>query len=113
MELRALGLRCRCAHGIYQRPVSSLPVKQPWTEIEPKDAKEISLPHPEIYGPLTQEGEECPWPWDPPQLKGAPLGMYHCPYCGEMVLAGLPHVDYRDEFAGIARNPQMEDPQTP
>ena len=27
----------------------------------------------------------------PENLLGAPTGMYHCPDCGEMVLAGLPH----------------------
>ena len=27
----------------------------------------------------------------PEDLKGQPIGMYHCPDCGAMVLAGLPH----------------------
>ena len=27
---------------------------------------------------------------DPKQIKG-PIGMYHCPECGEMVLAGMEH----------------------
>lgn len=27
----------------------------------------------------------------PEKLQGAPIGMYHCPDCGAMVLAGLPH----------------------
>lgn len=27
----------------------------------------------------------------PELLAGAPLGMYHCPDCGAMVLAGIPH----------------------
>lgn len=74
-------------------------MKRKWTEIEAKDAVGLRLPHPEIEGPLTQEGEECPWPWDPKQLAGAPLGMYHCPYCGEMVIAGMEHVDYREASA--------------
>jgi hypothetical protein len=26
--------------------------------------------------------------------KDAPIGMFHCPECGEMVLAGMPHPDY-------------------
>lgn len=30
-------------------------------------------------------------PERPERLRGAPIGMYHCPYCGAMVLAGLPH----------------------
>jgi len=29
--------------------------------------------------------------------KNAPIGMFHCPECGEMVLAGMPHPDW-DEF---------------
>lgn len=27
----------------------------------------------------------------PELLKGAPIGMYHCPDCGAVVLAGIPH----------------------
>ena len=27
----------------------------------------------------------------PELLVGQPLGMYHCPDCGAMVLAGIPH----------------------
>jgi hypothetical protein len=27
----------------------------------------------------------------PEMLAGAPIGMYHCPYCGFMVVAGVPH----------------------
>jgi hypothetical protein len=32
---------------------------------------------------------ECPE--SPERLKGAPLGMYHCPWCGCMQVAGMPH----------------------
>jgi len=28
---------------------------------------------------------------DPQALVGAPIGMYHCPCCGAMVVAGVPH----------------------
>jgi hypothetical protein len=47
--------------------------------------------------PLNFEGEPCPWPmetllWAP----DAPIGMYHCTHCGDMVLAGVPHGDWRD-----------------
>lgn len=31
---------------------------------------------------------------DPRQYLGTPIGMYHCPECGEMVLAGMEHPDY-------------------
>ena len=34
--------------------------------------------------------EKCPH--DPRQTVG-PIGMYHCPECGEMVLAGMIHPD--------------------
>ena len=27
----------------------------------------------------------------PEQLSGQPVGQYHCPDCGAMVVAGLPH----------------------
>jgi hypothetical protein len=47
--------------------------------------------------PLNEMGEECPWPWEPQQLVGVPMGQYHCPYCGAMVLAGTPHLDYRED----------------
>ena len=67
-----------------------------WTEIEPKDAIDIVLPHPDIAGPINEMGEPCPWPWDPQQLVGVPLGQYHCEYCGGMVIAGIPHPDWAD-----------------
>ena len=28
---------------------------------------------------------------DPVKLSGQPIGMYHCPECGLMVVAGMPH----------------------
>ena len=31
---------------------------------------------------------------DPRELAGQPIGMLHCPECGEMVVAGLEHPDY-------------------
>lgn len=27
----------------------------------------------------------------PEKLKGMPIGQYHCPDCGAMLIAGLPH----------------------
>lgn len=52
---------------------------------------------PDIDGP----GTRCPWPFDPQVITAngpVPLGMYHCPYCGSMVIAGVPHPDFREEF---------------
>lgn len=68
-----------------------------WFDIEPKDAVALNLATDmTISAPLNEEGERCPWPWEPQQLVGAPLGQFHCSYCGAMVLAGIPHLDYSD-----------------
>ncbi len=32
--------------------------------------------------------------YDPREMSGQPIGMFHCPECGEMVLAGMIHPDY-------------------
>ena len=67
-----------------------------WVDIEPRDATDLNLAvRTDIEAPLNEEGERCPWPWEPQQLIGVPLGQYHCPYCGAMVIAGVPHPDYR------------------
>lgn len=79
-----------------RRPRRGRPMKS-WTDIAPEDALDLDLRgHPEIEAPFNEMGERCPWPWDPQQLFGTPLGQYHCPYCGAMVVAGIPHLDYRD-----------------
>jgi hypothetical protein len=53
------------------------------------------VPDGEVWVPPVNElGEPCPWPFDPIALRGKPIGQFHCPYCGAMVLAGLPHIDY-------------------
>ena len=33
--------------------------------------------------------DKCPF--EPEHLMDMPLGMFHCPVCGQMVLAGLAH----------------------
>jgi hypothetical protein len=69
-----------------------------WYDIAPKDAVDINLATDlTITAPLNEEGERCPWPWEPQQLVGAPLGQYQCPYCMAMVVAGMRHVDYAEE----------------
>lgn len=65
-----------------------------WSEISPQEARNYLLPHPGIKGPINEAGEPCPWPWEPQQLTNAPMGQYHCPYCGAMVIAGVPHTDW-------------------
>lgn len=66
-----------------------------WYEISPKDAVDVVLPAEGITGPVNEVGEPCSWPWEPQQYVNAPLGQYHCPYCGAMVVAGVRHLDYR------------------
>lgn len=68
-----------------------------WQDIEPKDAVDIDCTkRPDLNPPKNENGDVCPWPWEPQQLKGAPLGQYHCPYCGAMCMAGIEHPDYSD-----------------
>lgn len=76
-----------------------------WYTLTPEQARGIALPAAGIVGPLTTEGTVCPWPWDPEQRGPSGLGMYHCPYCGEMVVAGLPHVDYREDPGDVVETP--------
>lgn len=69
-----------------------------WTDYTPQQALDKGLDlhkNLDIEAPLNEIGERCPWPWEPEQLVGVPIGMYHCPYCGAMVLAGVSHVDYK------------------
>ena len=33
-------------------------------------------------------------PFNPIIYLHQPIGMFHCPWCGEMVLAGIEHIDY-------------------
>jgi hypothetical protein len=68
-----------------------------WQDIEPKDAVGLDLSKDlSIDAPLNEAGERCPWPWEPQQLVDAPIGQYHCPYCLAGVVAGVPHLDYRE-----------------
>lgn len=69
-----------------------------WKDIAPKDAVDLDLSKDlSIDAPLDENGNRCPWPWEPQQLVGAPLGQFHCQYCGAMCVAGMPHLDYRDD----------------
>ena len=51
-----------------------------------------------------------PCPGKPEDLKGQPIGMYHCEFCGEMQLAGVSHIppqfpsDWEEPF------PKIEEP---
>jgi len=39
--------------------------------------------------PTNEKMKRCTY--DPMLFKGKPIGMFHCPECGEMVIAGLSH----------------------
>lgn len=69
-----------------------------WSDFDPQDMINVMLPWdgPQglIEGPMNELGERCPWPWEPQQLKGAPMGQYHCSYCGGMNVAGVSHVEW-------------------
>ncbi len=36
--------------------------------------------------------------YDPVKLLGQPIGQFHCPECGEMQIAGIPHLPPEDEW---------------
>jgi hypothetical protein len=60
----------------------------------------------------THEGRvRKPCPEDPAILAGLPIGQFHCPGCGEMQVAGLPHAppdaDY-EEMTGCDWPPGYE-----
>ena len=63
----------------------------------PNDDGTYRLPWSDIPNGLG-EPMQCPIPFDPLFLIGQPIGQYHCPYCGSMVIAGFPHPDYIDEI---------------
>ncbi len=53
---------------------------------------------------------ETSCPGKPENLKGLPIGMYHCEFCGVMVIAGLPHPDDEDvRFMGVIPYGEIED----
>lgn len=73
-----------------------------WQDISPKDAVDIDCTkRPDLNPPKNEIGDVCPWPWEPEQYAGAPIGQYHCGYCGAMVLAGVEHLDYSDWIDGV------------
>lgn len=66
-----------------------------WTEIAPADAVDLDLSrNPYIRAPRNELGQPCPWPWEPQQLVGVPLGQFHCGYCGGMQVAGQQHLNW-------------------
>lgn len=85
------------------------PTARSWTDIDPADATSLNLTVDlTITAPLNENGERCPWPWEPQQLVGAPLGQYRCQYCNAMVMAGMPHLDYAPEERTLDRENTLE-----
>lgn len=39
------------------------------------------------------QGERGPCPYNPECMAGWPLGQMHCPVCGCMAMAGMPHFE--------------------
>ncbi len=69
-----------------------------WSDIAPADAVDIDLSRRvDIRAPRNELGEPCPWPWEPQQLRGVPLGQFHCGYCGGMQVAGQQHLNWTKE----------------
>ena len=50
---------------------------------------------------LVTDGILWDCPEDPEQLVGAPIGMYHCPWCGCMQIAGFPHIHEVECYLGL------------
>ena len=46
--------------------------------------------------------------YDPRQYLGQPIGMYHCPECGEMVVAGLNHTEHSTDCAVFWARPDVQ-----
>jgi hypothetical protein len=85
-----------------------------WRDVDVEHAVDLQLPLGGVEGPMNELGERCPWPWDPQQLVGVPMGQYHCPYCGGMNVAGIPHLEWTPEsIAEMERDLYDEQSQQP
>jgi hypothetical protein len=68
-----------------------------WQDIAPADAVDLDLTKRlDITAPRNENGQRCPWLWEPQQLTGVPLGQCRCSYCDAMCVAGMAHLDYTD-----------------
>jgi hypothetical protein len=56
------------------------------------------------------EKNKWPCPGKPEDLKGAPIGMYHCEFCGEMQLAGCSHLAPQFPSQWEEPFPKVEEP---
>ena len=58
-----------------------------------------------------QTKNRWPCPGRPEDLKGQPIGMYHCEFCGEMQVAGLPHLPPQFPSQWEPPFPKVADPE--
>ena len=58
----------------------------------------------------TEAKNPWPCPGKPEDLKGQPIGMYHCEFCGEMQLAGVPHLPPQVPSQWEEPFPKLEEP---
>ena len=72
-----------------------------WIDIHLPLGARLSISEPTM--PSNENSSPAPVPllvgrcsYDPKQLFGEPIGMFHCPECGEMVVAGMDHPDRPD-----------------
>lgn len=55
------------------------------------DDNRPAVPLHEAIAPIVEACGPKPCTYDPMLMIGTPTGMFHCPGCGEMVIAGMPH----------------------
>ena len=62
---------------------------------------------------MSEEHEKHTWPCPgkPEDLKGQPIGMYHCEYCGEMQIAGMEHLSPQFPEYWQEPFPKVEEPK--
>jgi hypothetical protein len=82
----------------------------PWTLEEQRNAKLVLEHAMKAIERHTDWGEyegrkRKPCPEQPLFLIGAPLGQYHCPVCGEMQLAGIPHLAPDEDYEQVIGQP--------
>lgn len=59
---------------------------------------------------MTQSETQEKCSYDPRTIPPeAPIGMFHCPECGDMVIAGLPHPPPDPELDALSWNPTAEE----
>lgn len=94
----------------------------PWTPAEQDHAKQVLEAALQEIERRTDWGtfdgrRRLPCPEQPLVLLGAPLGQYHCPGCGEMQVAGTPHlpppVDYEEQYGDWPPGYADPDPAEP